>query len=365
MKLLFRTFENKDAKAVVDLFNTCFEAYRTLEEWIWMYLRMPGFDPSGILLAEDQGTGQIVGSLVLSEGEISVNGRRQVVGWIDDVSTSPNWRGRGIAGHLMSMAISESNKRGYSAMFLYANPSGRGARIYRRLGFKDVHYSYIHGKSGRLRSAIRNLPLPMNIAAPIMVVVSGISSRRCRLAKSQARTRKLDCSDKTECEHYLDAMNDSLQRIPLFHPYSRESWNWLIRDAPNSISPAARYIEKSGRIICGAEASVFRMRFFGRTFNTWVINDLFASNDLQSPQKETYVRSVIEDLTQDGEMRDCSWHMALASQFDTAIVKSLRPCGYFSFISATFMCLPLRHEFSLPPFEDPWYCWKQHMIGVP
>lgn len=336
-----------------------------MQEWKWMYLRMPNFDPSGIFVAEDRDTQEIAGSLVLSETRLLINDRKQVVGFIDDVMTLPKWRGAGVATELTRMAIEESMKKGCSAVFLYANPFGKSARIYRRIGFKDARYFYVHARSGGMRRAVKKFPFPMNLGAPIMAVVSGITSRRCRLIRSQARSRQVDCGDNGECDAYLEALNSSLRMMPLFYPYSRERLDWMIEDAPKSVSPVARLIEKSGRIVCGANASVYRMKFFGKMFSTWVIGDLFTSENLQGPEREAYVRSLIEDLVKDGEARDCALHMVLASKYDGRISSSLRPCGFFRFFPTSFMCLPLKDDFSLPPEDVAWYSWKQHMIGVP
>lgn len=347
------------------LFNSCFEAYRTREEWKWMYLQMPGFDPSDILVAEDQETRQLVGSLVVGESYIQVNGRRLVVGMIDDVGTLPSWRGMGIASRLMRMAIEECRKKKRSAIFLYANPYGEGARIYRGLGFKDAQSSYIHAKTGGLRLAARNTPFPMNLAAPVMAVVSAATSRRCKVIKSPVQSREVNCNDGRECESYLEALNGSLGKMPLFYPRSMTQLDWLIKDAPKSISPVARFVEKAGRIVCGANASIYRMRFFGKTFNSWAIADLFASELLRGHEKEVYMRSLVEDMVEDGKKRGCMLHIVVASKFDATINTSLRSCGFFRFVPTAFMCLPLEHGFTLPPQDIPWYCWKQHIIGVP
>jgi hypothetical protein len=179
------------------------------------------------------------------------------------------------------------------------------------------------------------------------------------------KSREVDCNDNREYESYLEALNTSLKKMPLFYPYSRDQLDWLIKDAPRSVSPVARYIEKAGKIVCGANASIFRMRFFGKTFNSWAIGDLFTSELLRSPQKEGYIRSLVEDMVKEGETRGCAMHMVITSKFDATTTKSLRPCGFFSFIPTSFMCLPLEHGFTLPPEDTPLYCWKQHMIGVP
>lgn len=365
MGLDFREFRGNDARAVVNLFNTCFQAYRTLEEWKWMYLEMPGFDTSSILVCEDENTGELVGSVLTAEANMSVKGRKHVVGMINDVDTLPQWRGNGIATKLMEMAIDDGKKKGYSALFLYANPFGEAAGIYRRIGFKDAQYFSYNGRMSGSRAAARSFPFPMNLISPIAAAASGINSRRYRVPKWSFPTRQLDLTDKKEFDSYLESLNQSLRNSPLFYPYSREQLIWMLRDAPKTISPVARFVEKSGRIVCGANASIFRMHFFGKTINSWAISDLFASEDLEDPERGECIRSVVGDLVRDGEGRNCAIHMVPISKFDEKMSRALRPCGFFGFVSTTFMCFPLKNGFSLPPPDVPWYSWKQHMIGVP
>ncbi|WXG44021.1 MAG: GNAT family N-acetyltransferase [Promethearchaeati archaeon SRVP18_Atabeyarchaeia-1] len=365
MTLTFRSFKHEDATGVVRLYNECFQSYRTVEEWKWMYLQMPDFDPSGILVGEDEDLHEIVGSLVVCKHPALINDRKRLVGIVDDVDTSHKWRGKGIATRLMRMAIEESKKAGCSALFLYANPSGEAAGIYRRLGFRDAKYFYYNGKTASVGYLARKLPFPVNLASPLATLFSGLNSIRCRGLKREARIERLECANDRQFDSYLEALNGSLQGMPLFYPYSKERLAWMICRAPKTISPLARFIEESGKILCGANASIYKMRFFGRVFNSWVISDIFASPSLKSPEREGYLQCLIKRLAQDGEERGCALQMAPLSQHDKDMNKSLKPSGFFRLIPTTFMCLPLEHGFSLPPQGIPWYFWKQHMIGSP
>jgi GNAT superfamily N-acetyltransferase len=365
MGLEFREFTGEDARSVVDLFNTCFAAYRTMEEWKWMYLKMPGFDASGMVVCEDTDSGKLVGSVLTAEANISIHGRKHAVGMINDVDTLPDWRGKGIATKLMKMAIAKGKKRGYSALFLYANPYGEAAGIYRRMGFKDAQYFSYNGRMSGTMVAAKNFPFPMNLLSPLAAIASSVNARRYKVPESTLETRQLNCDNKKELGSYLDALNNSLKNTPLFYPYSKEQLVWMLKEAPKTISPVARFIEKSGRIIGGANASIFRMHFLGKAINSWAISDLFTSGQLDEPLRQVCIRSIVGDLVGDGEERNCALHMVPISKFDKEISRALRPCGFFGFVSTTFMCLPLKNKFFLPPADAPWYSWKQHMIGVP
>jgi hypothetical protein len=303
--------------------------------------------------------------VLTAEANISIDGQKHVVGMINDVDTLPDWRGKGIATKLMKMAIDEGKKRRYSALFLYANPYGEAAGIYRRLGFKDAQYFSYNGRMSGSRVAAKNFPFPMNLISPLAAIASGTNARRFKVPEGTLETRQLNCDNKKELESYLDALNNSLNNTPLFYPYSKDQLVWMLKEAPSTISPVARFIEKSGRIVCGANASIFRMHFLGKKINSWAISDLFTSNELDDSLRQVCIRSLVGDLVNDGETRNCALHMVPISKFDAEISKALRPCGFFGFVSTTFMCLALKGRFFLPPADAPWYSWKQHMIGVP
>jgi ribosomal protein S18 acetylase RimI-like enzyme len=78
-----------------------------------------------------EGAGPVVslGALLLLEG----------VGYLDNVVSFPAWRGRGYATAVTRRIVAEAGKAGAAHVWLLADPDDEPvARLYRRLGFRDV-----------------------------------------------------------------------------------------------------------------------------------------------------------------------------------------------------------------------------------
>ena len=70
--------------------------------------------------------GQPIGRLYLFRGPTTHN--------LMDLSLLPNWRGRGIGSHLLSLLVQEADTAG-KAIRLYVEPDNPARRLYERFGF--------------------------------------------------------------------------------------------------------------------------------------------------------------------------------------------------------------------------------------
>lgn len=77
---------------------------------------------------------QLFGIPVRDEGNDPI-----MVGGIANVTTAPEYRGRGLASHLLKAAIAEMETQGYAWSFLY---TGRNS-FYEQLGWRTVHRSFL------------------------------------------------------------------------------------------------------------------------------------------------------------------------------------------------------------------------------
>ena len=57
--------------------------------------------------------------------------------WVDQVGVIPQWRGRGLGGHLVARSLSALAKAGSSEVWLAVNVDNPAQELYRRLGFED------------------------------------------------------------------------------------------------------------------------------------------------------------------------------------------------------------------------------------
>lgn len=89
-------------------------------------------EASTILLARDDETGQIVGSMTLAMFRIPTGLRA----WIEDVVVDESARGKGVGYTLNEAALDLARKAGATTVDLTSRPSREAAnRLYQRLGF--------------------------------------------------------------------------------------------------------------------------------------------------------------------------------------------------------------------------------------
>lgn len=88
----------------------------------------------------ETGTGALVAAsgLVIYEKPPSFRGLGGRVGYVSNVYTLPQWRGRGIATLLMEEMIAFAKQNGVNKLTLGATDSGK--RVYERVGFKSQRH---------------------------------------------------------------------------------------------------------------------------------------------------------------------------------------------------------------------------------
>jgi GNAT superfamily N-acetyltransferase len=87
---------------------------------------------------------EVEGSLVAANGAVlyekppSLTAQSGIVGYITNVYTRPEWRGRGIGTELMKLLVQEARVRGACKLHLGTTSAGKG--VYERVGFKPPNY---------------------------------------------------------------------------------------------------------------------------------------------------------------------------------------------------------------------------------
>jgi GNAT superfamily N-acetyltransferase len=125
-----RTYEAADAQRVHVLLDDAYawdEAYVPMPhgDWVAWMTGDANFDPGCWWLAESNGD---LAGVCLTWRE----------GWVKDIATSPDWRGRGVGKALLLHALSEHRARGNRTVGLKVddrNPTGAVA-LYERCGFR-------------------------------------------------------------------------------------------------------------------------------------------------------------------------------------------------------------------------------------
>ncbi|MHA1925827.1 MAG: GNAT family N-acetyltransferase, partial [Candidatus Thorarchaeota archaeon] len=133
-----QSFQPGDEEEIVRVFEAAFgeaDYYfpRSVSSWVWRYIQRPGFDPESVLMARKDDS--IVAALAMTYGTMIVNNEPKKIALIDDVSTLPQWRKRGLATALIKQAINRAEEAGCWGIHLSADPEGSAIRIYKNAGF--------------------------------------------------------------------------------------------------------------------------------------------------------------------------------------------------------------------------------------
>ena len=113
---------------------------RSAEAWAQWYTGHRAFRPDLSALAVERASGQVA-SLVLTAAYPQDWAQAPVEAWINTVGTRPAWRGRGVAGWLLTDVLRRvaASDTGFERAILGVdaeNPTG-ALRLYRALGFTD------------------------------------------------------------------------------------------------------------------------------------------------------------------------------------------------------------------------------------
>jgi mycothiol synthase len=106
----------------------------TFEDWVGLTIGRDSFDPSNMLLAVDEGTGEIAGVAFLIDYGIED-------GWIQQVATKATHRHRGIARALLHRAFQIYGERGKRTVELSTDSRTGALGLYEKVGMR-VFSSY-------------------------------------------------------------------------------------------------------------------------------------------------------------------------------------------------------------------------------
>ena len=145
-KMTFRFYEEGDEAGIVEVMNSAFSSFRNwgldTNKWLSYEDDDYAFKKKNALVAEYNG--RIVGHVQLIMRKLKIGESTYVENCgIANVSTRPEFRGRGIATELMKMALKFCRDRKIPLSALFTGYPGTPHRIYRRVGYANTLYSYV------------------------------------------------------------------------------------------------------------------------------------------------------------------------------------------------------------------------------
>jgi len=141
----FRFYREGDEKGIVDAINSSFKSFREwgLKPETWLNYEQDdyAFKRNMALVAELNG--RIIGHLHLILRRLKMGEKVFIkTGGIANVTTHPDYRGRGIATSLMKKALDFCKKNNIPLSGLFTGYPGTAHRIYRRVGYANTFFTY-------------------------------------------------------------------------------------------------------------------------------------------------------------------------------------------------------------------------------
>lgn len=161
MHVNFRRYKCGDEKDIVELMKICFRSFNSwnlsIDDWLGYVKDDYGFKLENALVAEDNS--RIVGHVQLMYRGIRIGKSVLDCGGIANVSTHPEYRGRGIATKLLSMAIEIFKNNGWPISSLFTGYGSEGYRVYKSMGYSDTTFVYEYvGTRERVEKTMKILP---------------------------------------------------------------------------------------------------------------------------------------------------------------------------------------------------------------
>jgi len=144
--LIIRTYRKGDEEGIVELLKICFDDFNrwgvTAEDWLSYEEGDYGFKKNNALVAEVGG--RIVGHLHLVVRRAYIGAGSADICGIANVSTHPDFRGRGIATALVKRAIEVCREMGLPVVSLLTGYGSEGYRVYRSIGFSNTTFLRVY-----------------------------------------------------------------------------------------------------------------------------------------------------------------------------------------------------------------------------
>jgi GNAT superfamily N-acetyltransferase len=313
-----RNYQPGDENQIIDLFNAAFGQNnfftpRTVEFWIWRYLKKPGFDPKGIFLAEKED--RIISSVVETMRKAKFGEKTLHLGVIDDVSTQPELWGKGLASKLLEEAIKYAEQKKLDGLALFADPEGNARKIYLSHGFVDTKRFHFYTKILYQKEPQENL------------------------------------------KDFTEKFNRAYSRFEGFHPLSIDELSWKLLE-PSKVFPSETWIAKKEEgIIGGGTLRIRKIIAYGTELNSALLENVFTldRNDMNT------AKNVLLKLVDQARAKECPIALSIISSNCDFESKLLESTGFAKVSDEVEMIRCSEFDFT-PSAKHCWYAPYEHMI---
>ncbi|MEM2795106.1 MAG: GNAT family N-acetyltransferase, partial [Thermofilaceae archaeon] len=135
-----RTYRPGDEETIANLLRKCFGTYNSYgldsSKWLELAKLNEGFKLEGAYLLEIDG--KPISHVQVVEKRLRTSAGILKTAGIANVSTDPEYRGKGYASRLLSYVMEDYKQKGFPLTALFTGYASSPQRIYRRLGYVDI-----------------------------------------------------------------------------------------------------------------------------------------------------------------------------------------------------------------------------------
>ncbi|MFW9866673.1 MAG: GNAT family N-acetyltransferase [Candidatus Thorarchaeota archaeon] len=377
---IYRHYRKGDEEDLADLFNRAFQQggagfVRTPKSWYWRYVQSPGFDPEMCQIAEDPTTNKIIGAVYSNLIEIiPLDGKKYLVGDINDVSCHPDYVKQGVATSLMKNAIKYMQKRGCSFSILSANYKGFPMRkIYERLGYHVFRKELRFIQFPCIMRLIRDV-WGLAIFIPLLFTLSYLPRYLNRIKLRLSHTLKdFTYEINYNCKHleYIKAVNHIISKY--YEGYAKSNTSKLrwarIKVPCKRFRPTYILIKKGERIIGGAVMTHQNIYFFkyGIKIRIGLIHEIFLDKDKFNNKEDLYLgyTYLIDKIMRATTRRHLGVLLFKTTLGDTDLIEALRRSSFLKIQDTGAMVKELKNDVKFHDIKKPLFIPTYVTLGFP
>jgi len=377
--IIFRSYKKGDEKDLADLFNITFQTgggfVRTPKSWYWRYVQSPGFEPRMCQIAEDIKKNKIVGVVYANLIEFTpIDGKKYLVGDINDLSCHPDYVKQGIATALMKKAIDYMVEKGCDFSLL-STGFKRFARnkIYKKLGYTDVEKEILLFQFPFPFQLIKNI-YALGIFLPILLFFSYIPRFLNRIRIKNHRFFD-DFSYEINFNEKHSKFFKSINRIISknyegFPKYDIPKFKWARINVPGKRYKPTYIIIKKGETVVGGGVFTFQniyMFKYGLKMRISIIHEIFLDYTYFKNERDLHLGYIylIDKIIRAANKRFLGIVIHNTSQKAYRLIKGFQGMNFLKVQSDVVMVKGLKSNIKLPQITKPLFVPTYLSLGFP
>lgn len=142
--MIVRPYELGDEAQIVNLLNTCFGDWGTLQKWQFLYSQHPTFNKDDIVILE--ANGEIIGHGGIHIRDLVIDKHRLSTATLSDAAIYPRHRGKGLYVKLVNARLKQAKSKSACLALTWHLRGSNAYEHNRKTGFVEINQSLVYMK---------------------------------------------------------------------------------------------------------------------------------------------------------------------------------------------------------------------------